>query len=227
MNENKSLDNGSRFIDGQDTDEEEKEILKEFGRGSQAPEADQTRSTLHYGPEFNGEIPFRTTDSGGLALTERFTVEVEDVNEGPTAVEMSGTTVAENAAGAVVGTLSVIDPDAGDSHQFTVSDDRFEVTDGQLRLRPGVTLDHEEAAQIQVEVTATDSGGLAHTETFTLEVEDINEGPTAVEISGTTVAENAAGAVVGTLSVIDPDAGDSHQFTVSDDRFEVEGGQLR
>ena len=45
-----------------------------------------------------------------------------------------------------------------DSHTFVVSDDRFEVADGQLRLKPGVSLDHEEAASVEVDVTATDAG---------------------------------------------------------------------
>ncbi|MEM6387946.1 MAG: PA14 domain-containing protein, partial [Pseudomonadota bacterium] len=72
--------------------------------------------------------------------------------------------------GAVVGQISVVDPDAGDSHSFTVSDDRFEVVEGALRLKPGVALDHEAAAEINLEVTATDSGGLSRTESFSIEV---------------------------------------------------------
>ncbi|MEL7252910.1 MAG: PA14 domain-containing protein [Pseudomonadota bacterium] len=173
------------------------------------------------------EVKVTATDSGGLSVTESFTIEVVDVNEGPSDVDLSGGVVAENAAGAVVGTISVVDPDAGDSHTFEVSDDRFEVVNGELRLREGVALDHEEAATIEVEVTATDSGGASVTEAFAVSVSDVNEGPGDVSLTGTTVAENAAGAVVGTISVVDPDAGDTHSFEVSDDRFEVVNGELR
>ncbi|MEM6588678.1 MAG: PA14 domain-containing protein [Pseudomonadota bacterium] len=173
------------------------------------------------------EIEVTVTDSGGMSLTESFTIDVADVNEGPADLGLAGDTVAENAAGAVVGTISVVDPDAGDSHNFEVSDDRFEVVDGELRLREGVALDHEEAASIEVEVTATDSGGLSLTESFTIDVADVNEGPGDIGLVGSTVAENAAGAVVGNISVVDPDAGDTHSFEVSDDRFEVVDGELR
>ena len=92
-----------------------------------------------------------------------------------------------------------------------------------MRLREGVQLDHEAAAQIQVEVTVTDAAGASLTESFAIDVADVNEGPEAVTLEGNSIAENAAGAVVGTISVVDPDAGDSHTFAVSDERFEVVG----
>ena len=42
----------------------------------------------------------------------------------------------------------------------------------------------------------------------------VNHAPTAVALSASTVAENAAGAVIGTLSVTDPDTGNTHTFVV-------------
>src|SRR6185295_10500034 len=132
-----------------------------------------------------------------------------------------------NAAGAVVGSLSVTDQDLGDSHSFTVSDDRFEVVDGSLKLKDGVSLDHETEGQVSVDVTATDAGGLSVTQSFTIGVNDVNEVPISIGLSGTAIDENAAGAVVGSLSVTDPDNGDSHSFTVTDDRFEVVDGSLK
>ena len=90
----------------------------------------------------------------------------------------------ENAEGAVVGTLSSFDPDAGDSVEYTVSDDRFEVVDGELRLAEGVSLNHEEADSIDVTVTATDSEGLSTSEDFTIEVADVNEAPTDLSLNG-------------------------------------------
>jgi Ca2+-binding RTX toxin-like protein len=172
-------------------------------------------------------IQVTSTDAGGLSITEAFTITVENVNEGPTDIALSNTTVAENAAGAVVGALSTVDPDAGDTHAYTVSDNRFEVVDGQLKLKDGIALDHEAEPSVAVQVTSTDAGGLSITEAFTITVENVNEGPTDIALSNTTVAENAAGAVVGALSTVDPDAGDAHAYTVSDNRFEVVDGQLK
>ncbi|MEM6311385.1 MAG: hypothetical protein AAF754_15195, partial [Pseudomonadota bacterium] len=136
-------------------------------------------------------------------------------------------TIAENVEGAVVGQLSFTDPDAGDTHSFEVSDDRFEVVEGQLKLKDDIALDHEEAAALDVDVTVTDAGGLSTTETFTLTVADVNEVASDIQMKGSKIAENDAGAVVGKISVVDPDAGDAHTFEVSDDRFEVVDGELK
>ncbi|MEL6860307.1 MAG: LamG-like jellyroll fold domain-containing protein [Pseudomonadota bacterium] len=173
------------------------------------------------------ELTVQVTDSGGETYQETVTINVNDLNEGPVDLELDGSSVAENDAGAVIGTLSSFDPDAGDSVTYSVSDDRFEVVDGELRLADDVSLNHEEAASIDVAVTATDSEGLSTTETFTVDVADVNEGPSDLALDNASVAENAEGAVVGTLSSFDPDAGDTIEYTVSDDRFEVVDGELR
>jgi hypothetical protein len=168
-----------------------------------------------------------TTDEGGLSRTETFTIAVGDVNEVATDIALDNASVAENAAGAVVGNLSTTDPDAGDTHSYAVSDDRFEVVDGQLKLKDGVSLDHEAGDSISLDVTTTDAGGISRTETFTIAVGDVNEVATDIALDNTSVAENAAGAVVGNLSTTDPDDGDTHSYAVSDDRFEVVDGQLK
>ncbi len=148
-------------------------------------------------------------------------------NSAPTAVALSASTVAENAAGAVIGNLTVTDPDAGNTHTLSVDDARFEVVTGQLKLKAGTSLDFETAASVNVTVTATDGGGLSKAQAFAITVTNVNEAPTAVALSASTVAENAAGAVIGNLTVTDPDTGNTHTLTVDDDRFEVVAGQLK
>ena len=96
-----------------------------------------------------------------------------DVNEVATDIALSNATLDENDAGARIGSLTTTDPDAGDSHTYTVSDARFEVTpDGTLKLRDGVALDFETEQEVNVTVTATDTGGLARSETFSIDVQD-------------------------------------------------------
>ena len=107
-----------------------------------------------------------------------------DQNDAVTGVELTGSTIAENAEGAIVGTLSAEDQDAGDSHSYSVSDDRFEVVEGQLKLKDGVSLDHEAEAEIEVQVTVTDSAGTSHTEDFSIEVTDQNEAPGGLTLEG-------------------------------------------
>ncbi len=121
----------------------------------------------------------------------------------------------------------MIDPNTSDTHSFTLSDDRFAVVGGEVRLRPGVSLDHEEAARINLEVTATDSGGLSVTESFEISVTDVNEAPESVTFDSQTIVAGQDGAIAGRLSATDPDAGDTLSFSVSDDRFEVVDGEVR
>ena len=175
-------------------------------------------------------VEIEVEDAAGNVFTKSFDVAVNDVNETPSDLSLSNSSVDENASGAIVGNLSLTDPDAGDTHAFAVSDDRFEVVGSQLKLKDDEALDHEIDATVDVAVTSTDSGGLATQSTFTIAVADVNEDPTDITLSSATVDENsAAGTVIGDLSAADPDAGDSFTFRLSpagSTAFEVVGSQL-
>ncbi len=121
----------------------------------------------------------------------------------------------------MVGRVTVVDPDAGDSHVLAVDDPRFEIADGVLKLADGVMLDHAAEPSLTLAITATDSGGLSFTRSFTVAVVDVNETPTDILLDNVTVEEKAQGAVVGRVTVVDPDAGDSHVLAVDDPRFEI------
>ena len=137
--------------------------------------------------------------STNLALS---TITVEATNRAPTAIDLSAATVAENAAGASIGTLSVTDPDAGDTHSFTLSDSRFEVVAGVLKLRAGQSLNHEAAASVSVQVTATDAGGLALQQGFTITVSNVNEAPVGAVSLARLVSQEG---LIATPSLSDPD----------------------
>ncbi|MEP3048017.1 MAG: DUF4114 domain-containing protein, partial [Roseibium sp.] len=144
--------------------------------------------------------------------------------------------VYEEELGAEVGELSVTDPDSGDSHTFTVSDDRFEVVaqGGKyvLKLKDDQSLDYETETQVSVDVTATDSGGLSDSETIVIDVIDVEpeDGNSRVSpVQDTDSAKNlvaatmAAGAVVGlTAFAQDADAGDTVTYSIDDNRFEID-----
>jgi VCBS repeat-containing protein len=161
------------------------------------------------GPQdFNGPVTFtyRANDGALNSNVETVTLTVTPVNDAPASVSLANSTMAENAAGATIGTLSTTDVDAGDTHTYTVSDDRFEVVNGSLKLKAGVALDYETASTIKVTVTATDSGNLSKTEAFTITVHDQNEAPTALTVTPAAVNENDAGAPVASFSISDPDS---------------------
>ena len=123
----------------------------------------------------------------------------------------------------------MIDPDVGDTeHSYDLDDDRFEVRDGRLKLKESESLDYEMAPEVDVTVTATDTRGLFKEQLFKISVVDVNESPSALALNNiNTVSENTLGAIIGDLSFIDPDGGDTHTYAVDDTRFEVVDGQLK
>ncbi|MCR6630546.1 MAG: Ig-like domain-containing protein [Magnetospirillum sp.] len=157
-----------------------------------------------------------TDGSAAPAVTlAELPVNVIPVNDAPGLIALSNATVAENAAGATIGTVAVSDPDTGDSHTFSLSDDRFEVADGQLKLKAGQSLDHEAEPTVTLSITATDIAGLSNTQTFSLTVTDVNEAPVldpSASPAFAAIFENAVDPQGGTVaamivdgSITDPD----------------------
>jgi hypothetical protein len=100
-------------------------------------------------------------------------------NDPPTGINLSGSTVKENAAGGtLVGLLSAVDPDAADSHTFTLlasGGGRFAIAGNQLRVASGASLDHEAATSHSVTVRVTDAAGASFDKSFTIGVQNVNE----------------------------------------------------
>ncbi|MFT4782703.1 MAG: hypothetical protein ACI9IV_000432, partial [Paracoccaceae bacterium] len=185
-------------VSGQGSSDVKKKIIEQSTNTVEVVKEDGLRATshgtLHYGEEYGpehgddllvegaghiGTSDVQPSGEGTAATTEISSLQFAQRQAGGRDVDVDQTTLAENVAGGFVGTVSVTDPDAGDSHVITVSDDRFEVVGSELRLRPGVSLDFETAEAITLEITATDSGGAQFVREITLEVADVNEGPVA------------------------------------------------
>ncbi|NBC32171.1 MAG: tandem-95 repeat protein, partial [Alphaproteobacteria bacterium] len=143
----------------------------------------------------------------------------------PTDIALDDLEVAENSDGAVVGTITVTDPNGGDTHTLTVNDSRFEVVSGQLKLKAGQSLDHETEDSIEVKVTAsdeTDTSGnpsaLFRQETFTVTVTDGNDAPTKQGggiANPSAVDEDEAFIVDVSGSFTDADVGDDLSFSAT------------
>ena len=122
-----------------------------------------------------------------------------------------------------------MDPDDGDTADYSVDDDRFETKqDGEggwwLKLKDGVSLDHEAAGTVTVKVTVEDSGGLMHSTDVTVTVQNVNEAPSAPTLSDTevTIQENMLGAPLTVVrGSVDPEGGLVTYEVVDDDRFEI------
>ncbi|MCW5319219.1 hypothetical protein GTQ43_38200 [Nostoc sp. KVJ3] len=135
----------------------------------------------------------------------------------PTAINLAGNTVAENSStGIVIGQLTSTDPDAGDTHTYTLDDNadgRFRIVGNQLQVADGTLLNFESSTQHSVTVTSTDANGLSLTQVFAIAVTNVNEAPsfTSTPIS---IADSAS---LYTYNIVatDPDAGDSLKFTTN------------
>ena len=138
-------------------------------------------------------------------------------NKAPKNLDLSGSVLMENTVGADIGVLTSRD-DKGDTVIWSVDDDRFEVVSdllgrSVLRLKAGVSVDFETQPSIVVQITATDSGGLSTTKSFTIAVANAADAPTGINLSPTAIDENSpSGTDIGTLATVDQDANDSFTY---------------
>ena len=131
-----------------------------------------------FAPAVDFEGTARPSGAGvDIGADERGTAGPPPVNQGPTGVSLSNSVVKENSAsGTLVGTLSAVDPNAGDSHSFTLLNDaggRFAIAGNRLVVAGD--LNYEAATSHTVVVRATDAGGLSFDKTFTIGVQNMNE----------------------------------------------------
>ncbi|MGA7964815.1 MAG: cadherin domain-containing protein, partial [Gammaproteobacteria bacterium] len=134
------------------------------------------------------QVIVRATDSANNTFDKTFTIDVTDVNEAPTDIALSNGSVAENSAnGVVVGALSAVDADAGDTASFTLLNDAggLFALNGSDVVVAG-PLDYETATSHQITVRATDSGGLTVDKVLTIDVTDV-AGLTVVGDAGNNV----------------------------------------
>ncbi|MEM9622703.1 MAG: hypothetical protein AAF993_13710, partial [Pseudomonadota bacterium] len=149
-------------------------------------------------------------DSQGGVLNTTVSITVEDVNEAPLSIMLDAATVSAATPGAVVGNLGVLDPDLGDVHTWVPDDPRFVVVDSVLRLADGVTLPLGETVNLQLE--ATDSGGLSVSDVFVIDVVPPGGGSgDAASISALVHAPGAAGAQTIAVQASRCDAGSGLQ----------------
>ena len=192
-----------------------------------------TTAPLDYEQAASHQITVRATDAGGLTVDKTFTIATTNVNEAPTAVLLSNSSVAENsAAGTIVGALSAVDPDAGDTATFTLTDScRRSVRDLERqsrRHRPASTSSRRPPTRSPCEPpmpadcsTTPPSPSPPPTST--------KRRPTYRCPTPTLPQGAANGTVVGALSAIDLDAGDTATFSLVDNdggQFAVSGGNL-
>ncbi|XP_065840080.1 protocadherin Fat 4-like isoform X2 [Oscarella lobularis] len=196
-----------------------------------------TKNSFNYEDPVSHSIAVRATDAGHLNKTAQFFIRIVDVNEKPTGILYSGnTSVSENRIDVVLGYMATIDKDQFQSYTYTLADDaggRFVVEGHILKVSSSANLDYEFAERHAVVVNSTDSGSppLSVSETFVIQVLDVNEAPSAVILDRNTVIENSpSNTVIGNLSSVDSDYSQTHSYKLvdsSDGRFILAGNTLK
>jgi T1SS-143 domain-containing protein len=125
-------------------------------------------AALGAGEQATVHIPYTVTDRDGDSVTRDITVTVTGVNDAPTDLALSPSTIpAGNAAGYRVGEITVTDPDDTSGFSFSVADSRFTVVTETVS---GVehyyleTTGPVTSLPPSIGLTVTDAGGLPYTE---------------------------------------------------------------
>lgn len=140
-----------------------------------------------------------------------------DVNERPTGIVLSSTSVPENSPkGTLVSNITVVDPDnkgprgSWQNHSCRIlnpSNNPFMVNGTENSLVVTGGLNYENKKSYRVYIRCFDSGNppLSVDKIVQIQVADVNEAPYDITLSNNEVAENAGIVTVGRLDTADPD----------------------
>jgi len=177
-------------------------------------------SPLAPGAAINVEFALRIAQAGAFQVV--LNTEANG-NRAPTDIALSADNVAENQpAGTAVGTFATSDPDAGDTHSYSLvvgagdtDNAAFQIVGSTLQTNQ--SFDFEAKSSYTIRVRSTDNGAPVQSreEVFAISVTNVNDAPTDISLSNAGVNENEpAGTAVGVLAAADQDAGQSHAFAL-------------
>ena len=201
----------------------------------------KTKAVFNYETKNSYSIQLRTTDQGGLSYEKQLTIGVSNVNETPTNLILSTSTIAENQIiGTVVGNFITTDPDTANTFTYSLvtgtgatDNSLFTITNNQLTTNS--VFDYETKNSYRIRVRTTDQDGLSYEKQLTIGVSNVNETPTNLTLSNNTVAENKViNTVIGNLTTTDPDKGNTFTYSLvtgdgatDNSLFTISGNQLK
>ena len=185
-------------------------------------------------------IRLRSTDNEGCSLDSAYTIYIKDSNDAPTAIQLSANNIDENnLPNAVIGTLSAVDGDAGETFTYALIAGAGGADNGAFNisgadLRADSSFNFEAKNQYSIKVQVTDAGNNTFVDTFKIDVNDINDAPTDILINADSVLENKpTNTIITSLMAVDEDAGQSYSFSFDNvagndnANFNIVGSSLR
>ena len=187
----------------------------------------QTSVPFNFEAKASYSIRVRSTDSTTRFFEKAFTVTVTNVNEAPTNIGLSPSSIARRTCRRYGGRGAERDrpgrrPDAHvqpagirlwrrslpGQRPFSISGNSLSST---------ASFNYEAKSSYTICVRATDNGSpaLSFDKQLTVVVTNVNETPTDISLSNASIAENQPSAsTVGTLSTADPDVGDTQSYSL-------------
>jgi hypothetical protein len=177
-------------------------------------------TSLNYEAKASYALTVSVSDAtvvGSVPVSTSYALAITDVNEAPTAVLLNNavSSLEENTsttAAIKVADIAISDDALGSNSIALSGADAafFEVVGSGLFLKSGTSLNYEAKAAYALTVSVSDAtvaGSVPVTASYALAVRDLNEAPTALNLSATAFDENiAVGSQVATLSANDPDS---------------------
>lgn len=193
--------------------------------------------TINFEAKSYYDLKLKAVDKGARQLEKVVRVTVLDRNDPVTGIAPTSGTIAENRT--FTTTLKVLDQDCvldagcqtsgGYVYEVasTFDGNFFEIVGNELRSKAPLNYEQMLDDQLSVhspdytiEIQVTDASAISYpSQTFTLNVTNENEDPTAVELSNFLIAENSGnGVVLGQLTTLDPDQaglGDTFSYVLT------------
>jgi hypothetical protein len=190
-------------------------------------------SLLDFEATTQHQIQVRTTDSEGDSYLQTIAISVLNVNESPNNLLVLPTVILENSPNnTIVGTITSTDPDAGDNFNYSLvagtgdgDNNKFSISGDKLVIKNSP--DYETQSSYTIRLKTTDAGGLSYQKQVTISVTNVNEAPTSLTLSNSTVAENSGlNGIIGTFTSTDTDIGDTRTYTLTNGVGDVDNSQF-
>ncbi len=166
-------------------------------------------------------LTVQATDNGTppLSGSNQVVISLNDANDAPVVNNVTFNLDENASVGTPVGSISFSDPDAGQTHTFAIlsgnTGGAFSVNSaGQILTDGAINFEVTPAYTLTVQVIDNGSPALSGLGTVKVLIADLNEAP-VVSAASFSIPENASnGTVVGVVNVADPDAGQSHTWSI-------------
>tara|TARA_Y100001980_G_C14556802_1_gene350519 strand:+ start:6225 stop:11000 length:4776 start_codon:yes stop_codon:yes gene_type:complete len=173
-------------------------------------------------------VRIQVDDNRGGVYAEAITLTLTDVNDNPSNINLSGTSIVEGTYSGgsefVIGTLTTDDQDAGDTHTYIISSGGTVSTgstvgvlsiNGNNELIASGNYNRNDVTELSISINSMDQDGGSIDQPFTITIDPAGLAPTALLLTNNTINENhGAGATIGQFFAVDGDS-DTHTYALA------------